>query len=136
MTTKNQPGGRHASKLQREFAVEILARFDASCEVAILREAMAHFCKTGNFSPFSIRDQVLQKRAIFHKLHIKVKGLRGKALADYINHVAITYGLSEKTTWRLLTSKADTPTTLTGSDKLLTFMQMQVKKKLKPEPEQ
>lgn len=128
MSTKNQPGGRRASVMQREFAGEVLSRFEASGEVEILRDAIEHFSRTGDFSPYCDRDQMLQKRAIYHRLQIKVKGLRGKALADYIDQVSQKYGLSEQTVKRLLLSKKDIVTTLTGPDALFAFLQVESKK--------
>ena len=131
MTTQRQPGGRRASKLQREFAAEILERFDRTGEIKIPRSAIEHFARTGDFSPFSKRDQQLQKRAIFIRLRAKAQQLSGAALDDYVHAVGQKYGLSDKTVRRMLTPKHDISFTLTGEDSLLIYMYQQAKSKTK-----
>lgn len=131
MTSNRQPGGRRASKLQREFAEEILMRFDLSGEVQILRSAIEHFSRTGDFSPFGNRDQHLQKRTIFMRLQVKAKQLRGAELDDYVDAVAKKYGLSDKSARRILDPKGDLSLTLTGEDALMSFMYQQIKAKPK-----
>lgn len=132
MTTQRQPGGRRASKLQREFASEILERFDKSGDVTVLRSAIEHFARTGDFSPFSKRDQHLQKRAIFLRLRVKSQQLRGADLDDYVNAIGLKYGLSEKTVRRMLDPKRDLNLTLTGQDALLSYMHQQAQSRNKP----
>lgn len=132
MTTQRQPGGRRASKLQREFAAEILERFDRTGEIKILRSAIEHFASTGDFSPFSNRDQQLQKRAIFIRLRAKAQQLRGADLDDYVHAVSQKYGLSDKTVRRMLAPKRDLSLTLSGEEALLTYMYQQAKSKTKP----
>lgn len=131
MSTQRQPGGRRASKLQRDFAAEILQRFDRSGDVSILRSAFEHFIHTGDFSPFSNRDQHLQKRAIFTRLQVKTQHLSGAKLDEYVGAVAEKYGLSEKTVRRMLNTKSDKPLTLAGSDALLTYLYQQTLSKTK-----
>ena len=131
MTTQRQPGGRSASKLQREFAAEVLERFDKSGEVTILRSAIEHFIQTGDFSPFSNRDQQLQKRAIFSRLQVKAQQLRGAKLDVYVDEIAKKYGLSEKTVRRMLDAKSDKPLTLSGTDALLTYIYQKAQSKTK-----
>lgn len=131
MTTQRQPGGRSASKLQREFAAEVLERFDQSGEVTILRSAIEHFIQTGDFSPFSNRDQQLQKRTIFTRLQVKAQQLRGAKLDVYVGEIAEKYGLSEKTVRRMLDSKSDKPLTLTGTDALLSYIYQQAQSETK-----
>ena len=128
----SRSGSIQASKLQREFAAEVLERFDRTGEIQTLRSAIEHFARTGDFSPFSNRDQLLQKRTIFIRLRAKAMGLRGAALDEFVDEVAEKYGLSEKTVRRLLDPKRELSITLTGSDVLLTYMHQQAISKIKP----
>lgn len=127
MTTQRQPGGRSASKLQREFAAEVLERFDKSGDVKILRSALEYFIQTGDFSPFSDRDQQLQMRAIFAQLQVEIQQLRGAKLDEYVDAAAEKYALSEKTVRRMLVTKRNQPLTLTGTDALMSYIYQQSK---------
>ena len=70
MATQKLAKGRPASALQREFAAEILAKYQATKprDHSLLIKALEHFSKTGDLSPYSQRNQELTKRAIFHGL--------------------------------------------------------------------
>lgn len=122
MTIKNQTSGRRASVVQREFAAEILKRFKMTGDIAILTHALEHFCKTGDFSPFSDRDQYLQKQAIFMRL--KSKNLRGEALDTFIESTSHELGQSEATLKRRLKRGNDKNPTLSGVDALFTYLQI------------
>ena len=126
MTTQNQAGGRRASVLQREFAAEILERFKKTGDVATLRHALEYFSVTGDFSPFSERDQHLQKQAIF--LRLRARDLHGEALNAFIEAAAERLGQSTATVKRMLKRKTDRNSTLNGEDGLFLFLQSQARK--------
>jgi hypothetical protein len=97
MATQKLAKGRSASPLQREFAAEILAKYQATNPKnhSLLTEALQHFSKTGDFSPYSPRNHELAKRAIIHGMQARAKKLKGDALLDYANDLAIEYEISE-----------------------------------------
>ena len=124
MATQKLPKGRAASTLQRAFAAEILADYKDSepKNPSVLVQALEHFSLTGDFSPFSPRNQELQKRAIFHGIQAHAKGLKGKELEDFAYDLALNYGFSEETSTRMIRGQNTGNAVLTGSDELFRFL--------------
>jgi hypothetical protein len=125
MATQKLPKGRPASPLQCEFAAEILAKYLATKpkDHSLLTEALQHFSKTGDFSPFSPRNQELKKRAIFHRTFAHAKNLKGDALLEYASDLAIKYEISEETALRMIKGKTTNPSILVGADGLMQFLE-------------
>jgi hypothetical protein len=130
MTTQKSKSGRHATQDQRDFAGELLAQYDESRDVTILVDALRHFQRTGDFSPFSGDNQHLKKRAMFHRFYAHSNSLRGGQLDDYASAVAAKYGFSfsEETALKMIKGKVSNPARLTGSDALFEFIDQQLKK--------
>lgn len=124
MTTQKQPGGRRANQAQREFAHDVLLRYKKTGDVKVLTTALEHFSQTGDFSPFSERDQTLQKRAKFLRLQIQVKQLRGKEKDEFISRFAEEKGISPESVRRMLSSKTQTNQTLSGVDRLFDLLEL------------
>ena len=133
MATQKLAKGRPASALQREFAAEILAKYQATKpkDHSLLIEALQHFSKTGDFSPFSPRNQELTKRAIFHGLQAHTKKLKGDELHDFANDLALKYEFSEETALRMIKGKTTNPSVLVGSDELFRFLENRLKESRK-----
>lgn len=128
MSTQKQPSGRRASQAQRDFALEILQQFQESKDLNVLTAALEYFGQTGDFSPFGIRDQYLQKRAKFLRLHLQVKQLRGKEKNEYVARIADELSISEESALRMLEGKTKVNSTLLGADRLFDFLELQPKK--------
>lgn len=128
MSTQKQPSGRRASKAQRDFALEVLHLFEESKDVNVLTAAIKHFSQTGDFSPFGLRDQYLQKRAKFLRLLLQVKELRGKEKSEFIARIASDLSISEESAKRMLEGKTQVNSTLVGADRLFEFLERQPKK--------
>jgi hypothetical protein len=128
MTSQKSKSGRHATQDQRNFAGEVLAQYDECRDVTILVNALRHFQRTGDFSPFSGDNQHLKKRAIFHRIYAHSSSLRGGQLDDYASVVAAKYGFSEVTALKMIKGKVSNPAKLTGSDALLEFLDQQLNK--------
>ena len=128
MATQKLAKGRPASVLQREFAAEILVKYQATMpkDHSLLVEALHHFSKTGDLSPFSPRNQELTKRAIFHGLQAHAKKLKGDELHDFANDLALKYGFSEETALRMIKGKTTNPSILDGSDGLFRFLEIRL----------
>ena len=133
MATQKLPKGRPASPLQREFAAEILAKYQATKpkDPSLLTEALQHFSKTGDLSPYSPRNQELTKRAIFHSLQANTKKLKGDELNDFANDLALKYKFSEETALRMIKGKTINPSILVGSDGLFRFLENRLKESRK-----
>lgn len=127
MSTQKKTSGRRASQDQCDLAREVLDRFDQTHDVAVLTEALEHFSKTGDFTPFGVLDQNLQKRAKFYRLRMQVKQLRGKAKDDFIGRIAFKEGMTEESVKRMLDAESVTNSTLQGSDRLYYFLEQQLK---------
>lgn len=127
MTTQKQKSGKRASQDQCDLAREVLDQYGQTHDTRVLIEALEHFSKTGDFTPFGVRDQNLQKRAKFYQLLMQVKQLKGKAKDDYIAEVAEKLGMTEETAKRMLDTKSQTNSTLQGSDRLYYFLEQQLK---------
>lgn len=125
MATQKSPKGRPASPLQREFAAEILANYKNSepKNHSLLIQAIEHFSLTGDFSPFSSKNQELKKRAIFHGVQAYAKNLKGKELEEFAYDLAVKYDFSEETAMRMLKGKTNSSAVLTGADGLLLFLE-------------
>lgn len=128
MTTQKGKSGRHASRMQRDFASEVLAQYRLSKDVSILIEALEYFQLTGDFSPFGAANQNLKKRAIFHRLRVHANSLQGAALKAYTADIADTFGCSEETAARVLKGTTSSAAVLTGSDALFEFLDQQLKR--------
>ena len=133
MATQKLPKGRPASPLQREFASEILAKYQATKpkDPSLLTEALQHFILTGDFSPYSSRNQELTKRAIFHALQAHTKKLKGDELHEFANDLALKYDFSEETALRMIKGKTINPSILVGSDGLFRFLEKRLKESRK-----
>ena len=133
MATQKLPKGRPASTLQREFAAEILAKYQATKPKvhSLLIEALQHFSKTGDFSPYSPRNQELTKRALFHGLQAHAKKLKGDELHNFANELALKYEFSEETALRMIKGKTTNPSVLVGSDELFRFLENRLKESRK-----
>ena len=125
MATQKLAKGRSASPLQREFAAEILAKYQATNPKnhSLLTEALQHFSKTGDFSPFSPRNQELTKRAIFYSTLAYAKKLKGDELHDFANELALKYGFSEETAMRMIKGQTTNSAVLVGEDQLFRFIE-------------
>ena len=125
MANQKLAKGRSASPLQREFAAEILAKYQATNPKnhSLLTEALQHFSKTGDFSPFSPRNQELTKRAIFYSKLAYAKKLKGDELHDFANKLALKYGFSEETAMRMIKGQTTNSAVLIGEDQLFRFIE-------------
>jgi hypothetical protein len=125
MATQKLAKGRSASPLQREFAAEILAKYQATNPKnhSLLTEALQHFSKTGDFSPYSPTNQELSKRAIFHRAYAHAKNLKGDALLEYASDLAIKYEISEETALRMIKGKTTNPSILVEADGLMQLLE-------------
>lgn len=127
MSTQKQSSGRRAHQDQRDLAREVLERFDQTHDVTVLTEALEHFAKTGDFTPFGVRDQNLQKRAKFYRFRMQVMQLKGKEKDDFIGKIATKEGMTEETVKRMLDDETQTNSTLQGADRLYYFLEQQPK---------
>lgn len=127
MSTQKQTSGRRASQDQCDLAREILDRFEKTHDVTLLTQALEHFSKTGDLTPFCVRDRNIQKRAKFYRLRMKVMQLKGKAKDDFIGDIAIKESMTEESVKRMLDAKSETNATLQGADRLYYFLERQLK---------
>lgn len=122
MTTQRIRSGRSASALQREFAAEILLEYLESKNSTLLVDALHHFSKTGDFGPYSPRNQELARRAKFNRLQMHIRRLSGKSASGFYQRIANKHAMSEETAERMIKNETSTKAVLTGSDRLIDYL--------------